>query len=64
MKYTTGQTVVLLDTEYKPAGSAVICAYEETSNKYEVSFTYPGSQTADRITVPEERLIIISEMVA
>ncbi len=64
MKFTPGQTVTLLDTEYKPAGSAVICAYEETSDKYEVSFVYPGHHNADRITVPEERLIVISEMVA
>jgi len=64
MKFTTGQTVILLDTEFKPAGQAIVCAYEEHSNKYEVSFVYPGNQTPDRIAVPEERLLIFSEMVA
>ncbi|MEO6668460.1 MAG: hypothetical protein ABIN36_03220 [Ferruginibacter sp.] len=61
MKYSSGQKVTLLDTEFKPAGSAIIRGYEETSNKYEVEFTYPDRQTVDNITVPEERLIILSE---
>jgi hypothetical protein len=61
MKYQSGQTVTVLDTEYKPAGNAVVCTYQESSNKYEVDFTYPGSQTADKISVPEERLILPGE---
>jgi len=58
MKYQSGQLVILLDTEYKPAGNAIICRYEEDSNKYEVEFTYPGHEKADNIVVPEERLVI------
>lgn len=61
MKYSSGQKVTLLDTEFKPAGSAVIRGYEETSNKYEVEFTYPDRQTVDNISVPEERLILLSD---
>ncbi len=61
MKYSSGQKVTLLDTEFKPAGSAVIRGYEETSNKYEVEFTYPDRQTVDNISVPEERLILPAE---
>ncbi|MEO7524539.1 MAG: hypothetical protein ABIT58_10615 [Ferruginibacter sp.] len=61
MKYSSGQKVTLLDTEFKPAGSAVIRRYEETSNKYEVEFTYPDRRTVDNISVPEERLILLSE---
>lgn len=57
MKFYFGQSVTLLNTEFKPAGSAVICNYEEISNKYEVHFTYPGNNTPDKISVPEERLI-------
>mgnify|MGYP003529132672 CR=1 FL=1 len=59
MKYESGQTVILLDTEYKPAGSAVIRKYEEDSNKYEVAFIYPGNNQPDNISVPEERLMIL-----
>jgi len=63
MKYQSGQTVTLLDTEYKPAGNAVICNYQENSNKYEVDFTYPGSEKSDKISVPEERLILLSDQI-
>ncbi len=58
MKYQSGQMVTVLDTEYKIAGNAVICNYQEISNKYEVDFTYPGNSKADKISVPEERLIL------
>ena len=61
MKYQNGQTVLLLNTEYKPVGNAVICNYEENSNKYEVDFTYPGCDWADKIKVPEDRLLFLSE---
>ncbi len=63
MKFQSGQTVTLLDTEYKPAGNAVICNYQESSNKYEVDFTYPGNNKADKISVPEERLILLSDII-
>lgn len=62
MKFQSGQTVTLLDTEYKPAGNAVICNYQESSNKYEVDFTYPGNNKADKISVPEERLILLPDI--
>ncbi len=62
MKYQSGQTVTLLDTEYKPAGNAVICTYEESSNKYEVDFTYPGNEKADKISIPAERLILLASI--
>ncbi|MEO5889960.1 MAG: hypothetical protein ABIQ31_06875 [Ferruginibacter sp.] len=57
MKYYAGQVVMLLDTEFKPAGKAVICRYEQNPQKYEVDFVYPDKQNADKISVPEERLI-------
>ena len=50
MKFQIGQQVILLDTEFKPAGNAVVC-------KYEVSFIYPHKTAADHIVVSEERLI-------
>lgn len=58
MKFYSGQTVTLLDTEYKPAGKAVICKYEEASDRYEVEFKYPDNNETDNIFVPEERLIL------
>jgi hypothetical protein len=62
MKFQSGQTVTVLDTEYKPAGNAVVCNYQENSNKYEVDFTYPGHEKADKISVPEERLILAGDL--
>ena len=61
MKFYTGQKVTLLDTDYKPAGSAIICNYLESSNRYEVDFTYPDNVIADKISIPAERLIVYAE---
>ncbi|MEP7109581.1 MAG: hypothetical protein ABI760_16425 [Ferruginibacter sp.] len=63
MKYYAGQVVTLLDTEYKPAGRAVICHYEHNSEKYEVDYIYPDKEKADKISVPEERLILVSDYI-
>jgi hypothetical protein len=61
MKFQSGQKVLLLDTEFKPAGNAIVACYETNSNKYQVEFLYPGNDKADRISVPEERLIDLNE---
>ena len=59
MKFQIGQQVILLDTEFKPAGNAIVCKYEEQIDKYEVSFIYPHKTAADHILVSVERLIKI-----
>lgn len=61
MKFYTGQKVILLDTQFKPAGSAIICNYQESTNKYEVDFTYPGNEKSDKLSIPAERLIVFTE---
>jgi hypothetical protein len=61
MKFHSGQTVTVLDTYYKPAGSAVVIQYQENTDKYEVGFRYPGNDKIDQIYVPEERLILQSD---
>lgn len=58
MKFEIGQNVIVLDTEFKPAGNAIICDYEEQVHKYEVSFVYPDKTNADKIKIPEERLLL------
>ena len=58
MKFYSGQRVTVLDTEYKPAGNAIVCKYEENSDKYEVEFKYPDSDATNNILLPEERLIL------
>lgn len=61
MKYHTGQEVTLLDTQYKPAGKAIVCHYEKHSDKYEVDFIYPDKEKADKISVPEDRLRLLTD---
>jgi hypothetical protein len=63
MKYYAGQVVTLLDTEYKPAGRAIICHYEQNTEKYEVDFIYPDKKMADKISVPEDRLIPVPDYI-
>jgi hypothetical protein len=62
MKFHLSQKVILLDTEYKPAGEVVIRNLHDESRKYEVDFTYPGEKEPEKIWVPEERLLLISEL--
>ena len=59
MKFHLSQKVILLDTEYKPAGEVIIRNLHDESRKYEVDFTYPGRKEPEKIWVPEERLILI-----
>jgi hypothetical protein len=62
MKFHLSQRVILLDTEYKPAGVAVILNLNDESRKYEVDFTYPDRRESQVIWVPEERLLLMPEM--
>jgi hypothetical protein len=61
MKFQNGEKVLLLDTEFKPAGSAVVCQYEEYSKKYVVEYIYPDGEKADKLFIPEERLLSLTE---
>jgi len=60
MKFEIGQNVIVLDTEFKPAGNAIVRKYEAIIDKYEVSFIYPDKSMADNIIIPEERLLLPS----
>jgi hypothetical protein len=58
MKFLIGQNVIVLNTEFKPAGEAVICNYQEHTKWYEVAYIYPDRINAVNIVIPEERLIM------
>jgi hypothetical protein len=62
MKYKKGETVMLLDTEFKPFGSAIVLDLNTDSKQYEVEFQFPKSKLRERIWVPQERLIVASEI--
>lgn len=61
MKFQSGEKVLLLNTEFKPAGNAVVCEYEAVSKKYVVEYIYPDGEKADKLFIPEERLVSLNE---
>jgi hypothetical protein len=58
MKFSPGQTVLLLNTEYKPVCNAVINDYDDETGKYEVANQYPDPDRTEMLTVPQERLTL------
>ena len=60
MKYQEGQTVQLLNTEFKPVCHATVVHYDAESGKYEVRYHYPDPDNTDTINVPQERLMLLT----
>jgi hypothetical protein len=57
MDFQLNQTVIILDTEHKPAGYAVIRSHSDDLQQYEVDYKYPNSEKTEQIWIPVERLI-------
>jgi hypothetical protein len=57
MNFELNQTVIVLDTEYKPAGNAVIRNHSDDLLQYEVDYKYPDSEKVEQIWIPVERLV-------
>ncbi|HEV8083706.1 MAG TPA: hypothetical protein VGP55_10910 [Chitinophagaceae bacterium] len=57
MKFKTGEQAILLDTEYKPAGNAVIKFYNADTKLYKVEFRYANKNSVIEVEVPEDRLV-------
>ena len=62
MNFQLNQPIIILDTEYKPAGSAVIRNHNEDLQQYEVDYKYPGSEKVEQIWIPVDRLIACQEL--
>ncbi|HWK02023.1 MAG TPA: hypothetical protein VNS58_00230 [Puia sp.] len=58
MKFSPGQSVIVLDTTHKPAGPAIVQVYHPEAHQYSVLFQYPDSATPEIIPIPEYRLVI------
>ncbi len=58
MKFTPGQPVIVLNTEYKPAGAGIIKIFNPNTCHYTVDFKYTNSEELEEINIPEERLIL------
>lgn len=57
MKFKTGEEVIVLNTEHKPVGTAIVKNYHVLSGKYKLVFQYPHAKETEEIDIPEERLI-------
>ena len=57
MRFEPNQTVILLNTEYRPAGNATIRQHSDDLLRYEVDYQYPYTQKVEQIWVPAERLM-------
>lgn len=56
MKYKTGQSVILLDTEFKPAAPATIKEVNVEIRKYLITYTVHNQKEDNELWVPQERL--------
>jgi hypothetical protein len=59
MKFSPGQQVIVLDTNHKPAGSAIVQVYHPEAHRCIVLFQYPGSPAPESIPIPEYRLVTL-----
>jgi hypothetical protein len=57
MEHRPGNTVILLDQEYKPVGEVEISIYLEKERVYKVWWTYEQTGESEMIKVPEWRLV-------
>jgi hypothetical protein len=62
MKFSPGQSVIVLDTTYKPAGAGIVQIYNPVAHQCTVLFQYPGSTTPESIPIPEYRLVAPSQI--
>jgi hypothetical protein len=58
MKYKIGQTVILLNTEFKPVGSAIILDLNQEFQQYEVEYQISENKIKEKVWVKQERLTI------
>ncbi len=58
MPFQEGELVLILDTLYKPAGTARILGYNKDSTLYAVSFRYPGASQDEEFEIPERRILV------
>jgi hypothetical protein len=64
MQFKEGELVLILDTLYKPAGTARILRYNKNNSLYFVSFRYPGANRDEEFEVPERRLLTYKQLIS
>ena len=63
MKFQLGQTVVVIDTTSKPAGTGLILNYNPFTRYYKIKLTYYNSGREEEMEVPEQRLLTNMDIV-
>jgi hypothetical protein len=56
MKFERGESVIILDTENKPAGTGDVISSDE-GGLYKIAFTYFGTDKKEELILPEHRLL-------
>jgi hypothetical protein len=57
MNLIPGQSVIVLDTTYKPAGAGIVQNYDADTERCMILFQYPGQIQPEVIPMPLARLI-------
>jgi hypothetical protein len=57
MKFETGQSVIVLDSENKAAGTGNVISSDE-GGLYLIAFTYNASDKKEDLVLPEHRLML------
>ncbi|HVS97790.1 MAG TPA: hypothetical protein VHE54_14950 [Puia sp.] len=57
MNLSPGQSVIVVDTTGKPAGTGVIQEWHPETRQYTVLFQYPNKTEPEPIIVPQERVL-------
>src|SRR5579862_1098481 len=56
MKFEAGESVIVLDTENRPAGTGHVISFDE-GGLYRIAFTYINTEKKEEIILPEHRLL-------
>ncbi len=63
MKFQTGETVIVIDTTNRLAGTGVIISYNPFTRHYKIKLTYYDLDKQEEIEVPEQRLMTNTDIV-
>jgi hypothetical protein len=64
MRYQVGESVILLDTEFKPAVNAVVKDVNTEATTYLVEYQLPNQSEPETIWVLQERLNTALDFIA
>ena len=60
MKFEPGESVIVLDSENKTAGTGIVISSDE-GGLYKIAFTYSASDKKEELVLPGHRLMLNKE---